>query len=481
MGGFFGVVSYDNCTPDLYLGIDYHSHLGTKLGGMAVYNSDTGWDRSIHHLANAPFQTKFESALDNMKGHIGIGCISDTDAQPLVVKSRFGTFAIVTVGRINNEEALASRMLQVNDGYFLENEKDSVNATELAAMLINEKNSIAEGIRYAQEQFDGSMSMLVASPKGTHCGRDLYGRTPMVIAKKENGDYCVSLESSAYQNLGYKTEKVLGPGEVVFVGEKSAQPGLIQLIEKKKPEKEKKVCAFLWAHYGCPTSNYEGINVEETRMKIGQELADADQGQIDDIDSVSGLSDSSVAAAIGYAERSGKPFRRVLMKNTLIWPRGFKPADQKVLGHIAHMQLIPNKDLIEGKKLLIIDDSIACGAKMKETAALLFKNGAKEVHVRTVCPPVLYGCRYIKFSRYTSEADLIARRVILELENGQVPSENRLQQYVQEGTDEHKKMVDQICRQMHVTSLKYPTLDMLVKAIGLKEDELCTYCWTGRD
>lgn len=481
MGGFFGVVSYGNCTPDLYFGIDYHSHLGTKLGGMAVYNSTEGWDRSIHHLANAQFRAKFENAAGRMDGHIGIGCISDTDAQPLVVRSRFGTFAIVTVGRINNEEALASRMLQVNGGYFLESEKDSVNATELVAMLINEKNSIGEGIRYAQEQIDGSMSMLVAYRKGIYCGRDLYGRTPMVIGKKENGDLCVSFESHAYLNLGYQTEKVLGPGEVVFLGEKSAQPGLIQLIEKKKPEKKKRVCAFLWTYYGYPPSDYDGINVEEVRMRIGEALADADKGQIDDIDSVGGIPDSGLAAAIGYANRSGKPFRRAFIKYTPTWPRSFMPANQKVRDHIAHMKLIPNKALIEGKKLLFIDDSIVRGTQLKESADLLFKNGAKEVHVRTACPPIMYGCKYINFSRSTSEMDLIAHRVILQLEKGQVPSESRLQQYIQDGTPEHQKMVDEIGRQMHFTSLKYPTLEMLVKAIGLSEDELCTYCWNGKE
>ena len=486
MGGIFGVYKRplpeqekleklpekNNAVSDLFFGVDYHSHLGTKSGGMAVYNG-TGWTRSIHGIQNAQFRTKFEHAYERMRGNIGIGCISDTDRQPLLVRSKFGSFAITTVGRINNLSQLVDRLLKVEDGSLTDLENDEVSQTEVVAMLINDRSSISEGIRYAQQQIDGSMTILVANGKGIYCGRDLLGRTPLIIGQKEDGSLCAASESHAFMNLGYEVAMELGPGEVVFLGEKG-------IVQKKRPLEKNRICSFLWTYFGYPTATYEGINVEEARYAIGHLLAERDKDLKLDIDHVGGIPDSGLASAIGYSNASKIPFRRPFIKYTPTWPRSFMPANQQARDQIAHMKLIPIHELIRGKKLLFIDDSIVRGTQLRDAADLLFHHGAEEVHIRTACPPIMFGCKYINFSRSTSEMDLIARRVIVKLENG-VPDENRLRLYLDETTEEYAAMVEEIRKQMHFTSLRYPTTAMLEEAIGRDRDHLCTYCFSGEE
>lgn len=472
MGGIFGVVSKGDCTMDLYFGVDYHSHLGTCNGGMAVY-TEHGFDRSIHGLANAQFRSKFENAANRMHGHIGIGCISDSEPQPLIVRSKLGHFAITTVGRINNLKELVNELLENSSSHFLEMSGDEINPTEVVATLINQKSSLSEGIRYAQTRIDGSMTMLIANGKGIYCGRDLVGRTPLIIGEKEDGSLCASFESHAYMNLGYHTLRELGPGEVVFISEKGVE-------EKLPPYHKKRVCSFLWTYYGYPAATYEGVNVEESRNHCGRLLAKADKDDNLELDAVGGIPDSGLAAAIGYSNESGVPFKRAFVKYTPTWPRSFMPTHQSVRNLIAHMKLLPVHELIEGKKLLFIDDSIVRGTQLRETVDFLYESGAKEVHVRPACPPIMYGCKYINFSRSTSDMDLIARRMIVKLEGG-VPSEERLKLYTNASTPEYKNMVEEIRKEMHFTSLKFPSLEMLVESIGIPECELCTYCWNGKE
>ena len=483
MGGFFGVYkrpvldengqensAASNAAIDLFFGIDYHSHLGTTSGGMAVYQKN-GWQRSIHSLQNAQFRGKFEHALNRMEGNVGIGCISDTDHQPLLVRSKFGSFAITTVGRMNNLNELVDELLNEDGGSLTEMESNEISQTEVMAMLINKKSSISEGIRYAQQKVDGSMSVLVANRKGIYCGRDLYGRTPLIIGRKADGSLCASLESHAFLNLGYEKVKELGPGEVVFLGEKG-------IVEKKRHLNTNRICSFLWTYFGYPTATYEGVNVEEARYRIGRLLAQRDADLHLDIDHVGGIPDSGLASAIGYANASKIPFRRPFIKYTPTWPRSFMPTTQKVRDQIAHMKLIPVRELIKGKKLLFIDDSIVRGTQLRDAAELLYHQGAKEVHIRTACPPIMYGCKYINFSRSTSEMDLIARRVIVKLEGG-VPSEKQLQKYLDENSKEYAAMVEEIRKQMNFTSLRFPSLAMLEEAIGRDRSEICTYCFSG--
>ena len=493
MGGIFGVVSKGNCAIDLYFGVDYHSHLGTKKAGMAIY-SENKWERSIHGLENVQFRARFAHAVNRMSvmapGNVGIGCISDTDAQPILVQSKFGLFAITTVGRINNLTELADELMK-DGAQFVNFEDGELNPTEVVAKLINQKKSISEGIRYAQERIDGSMTLMVANAKGIYAARDLLGRTPLVIARKDDGSLCVSFESHAFLNLGYVKVKDLGPGEVVFVSVKGvteAEPGeeipaVIPGIEvKKEALKKKRVCSFLWTYYGYPTASYENINVEESRYRCGELLAKADREEgmrpLVDLDSVDGVPDSGLAAAIGYANQSGVHFKRAFIKYTPTWPRSFMPASQKVRDQIAHMKIIPVRELITGNRLLFIDDSIVRGTQLRDAAELLYKNGAKEVHIRPACPPIMYGCKYINFSRSTSDMDLIARRMIVKLEGG-VPSEERLKVYLDEKSPEYAAMVEEIRKEMHFTTLRYPTLKMTTEAIGLPECDLCTYCWNG--
>lgn len=467
MGGFFGVASKSDCVFDLFFGTDYHSHLGTKRGGMAVYG-ENGFDRAIHNIQNSPFRTKFERDVDEMRGNLGIGCISDTEPQPLIVRSHLGNFAITTVGRINNVEELVKKSFTEGTTHFLEMSGGDINATELCAALINRKDSIVEGIRYAQELIEGSMSMLILTSEGLYAARDRLGRTPVIIGKKE-GAYCASFESFAFLNLGYEMEKELGPGEVVFLTPDS-------VLTVAAPLEKMKICTFLWAYYGYPPSVYEGVSVEQMRYRCGDWLAFRDEGL--EADSVAGVPDSGLAHAIGYANRSGIPFSRPFIKYTPTWPRSFMPQKQSQREMIARMKLIPVDALIRGKRLVLIDDSIVRGTQLKETTEFLYHSGAKEVHVRTGCPPILFGCKYLNFSSSKSEMDLIARRMIKRLEGDCYA---KLDRYSDPNTPEYAAMVEEVRKEMHFTTLKYLRLDDIIAATGLPADRLCTYCWDGKE
>ena len=404
MGGIFGVASKNSCTLDLFFGVDYHSHLGTKRGGMAVYGSQ-GFTRSIHNIENTPFRTKFDGDLDELEGTLGIGCISDTEPQPLLIQSHLGSFAITTVGKINNEAELVASAYENGHIHFMEMSHGRINATELAAALINQKSTLVEGLLYAQEKIEGSMSILLLTPEGIYASRDKFGRTPIVIGRKEDA-YCASFESFAYINLGYTDYKELGPGEIVYMTPESAET-------VSPPREEMKICSFLWVYYGYPTSSYEGINVESMRYECGKLLAKRDDAQPE---VVAGVPDSGIAHAIGYANESGIPFARPFIKYTPTWPRSFMPQNQGQRNLIARMKLIPVDALIRGKKLLLIDDSIVRGTQLGETTEFLYHSGAKEVHIRPACPPLMFGCPYLNFSRSTSELDLITRRIIRDRE-----------------------------------------------------------------
>ena len=404
MGGFFGVASKEACNLDLFYGTDYHSHLGTRRGGMATYGSD-GWKRAIHNIENSPFRTKFEKDVDTMKGNIGIGCISDYDPQPILIQSHLGCFGITTVGKINNADQLIRNLYENGHTHFQSMTNGQINSTELVAALICKKDSFVEGIRYVQSVVEGSMTLLLLTENGIYAARDLLGRTPVVIGKKENA-YCVSFESFAYINLGYTDYKELGPGEIVYVTPES--------VETVSPACEKmRICSFLWVYYGYPTSSYEGVGVEEMRYNCGKLLAQRDDHSID-VDIVAGVPDSGIAHAIGYANESGIPYARPFIKYTPTWPRSFMPTTQSQRNLIARMKLIPVHSLIEDRSLLLIDDSIVRGTQLRETTEFLYQSGAKEVHVRPACPPLLYGCKYLNFSRSKSDLDLITRRIIRE-------------------------------------------------------------------
>lgn len=467
MGGFFGVVSKQDCVFDLFFGTDYHSHLGTRRGGMVVHGGD-GFERAIHNIENAPFRTKFERDLNDMKGNMGIGCISDTEPQPLIVRSHLGNFAITTVGRINNSDELVKEAFASGTTHFLEMSGGSINATELVAALINARDSIPEGIRYAQQRIDGSMSMLVLTPKGLYAARDRLGRTPVIIGRKEDA-YCAVFESSAYLNLGYADYRELGPGEIDFI----TNDGVEVVME---PLDEMRICTFLWVYFGYPTSSYEGTNVEAMRCQCGAMLAKRDHVNAD---TVAGVPDSGTAHAIGYANEAGIPFSRPFIKYTPTWPRSFMPTMQSKRNLIARMKLIPVDALIKGKSLVMIDDSIVRGTQMRETTEYLYNSGAREVHIRSACPPILYGCKYLNFSRSTSEMDLIARRVIAGFEGDR--ANERVAAYADPDTPEHARMVEEICRQLNFTSLKYHRLDDMLASTGVSPCKLCTYCWNGRE
>ncbi|MBQ7785712.1 MAG: amidophosphoribosyltransferase [Clostridia bacterium] len=468
MGGFFGVASKNDCVFDLFFGTDYHSHLGTKRAGMAVYNSDTGFQRAIHNIENSPFRTKFDRDFSEMKGTLGIGCISDTDPQPLLVRSRLGSFAITTVGRINNMGALLELAFEGTATHFMEMSGGSINPTELVASLISRKSSIAEGIQYVQSLIDGSMSMLILTSKGLYAARDSMGRTPVIIGKKD-GAYCASFESSAYLNLGYESFKELGPGEIDFI-----TPDFVDMIVK--PREKMKICTFLWVYFGYPTSCYEGTNVEMMRCTCGKMLAKRDTIKAD---TVAGIPDSGTAHAVGYANESGIPFSRPFIKYTPTWPRSFMPQQQNMRNLIAHMKLLPIDELIRGKSLMLIDDSIVRGTQTRETTEFLYKSGAKEVHIRTACPPSLFSCKYLNFSRSTSEMDLIARRVITRLEGEN--ADKNLMLYTDPESEQYQNMVREICKELTFTTLMYQRLDDMIAAIGVDPDKLCTYCWTGKE
>ena len=466
MGGFFGVASKSDCVFDLFFGTDYHSHLGTKRGGMAVYGPG-GFERAIHNIENAPFRTKFERDVEEMKGNLGIGCISDNEPQPLMVRSHLGNFAITTVGRINNVDELVKREFTEGTTHFLEMSGGDVNPTELVAALINRRDSIPEGIRYAQSVIDGSLSLLVLTSEGLYAARDRVGRTPVIIGKK-NGAHCASFESFAYLNLGYSHCKELGPGEVVFLTPESAETVV-------PAGEEMKICTFLWVYYGYPTSAYEGVSVEQMRYRCGDLLAGRDNVVAD---SVAGVPDSGIAHAIGYSNRSGIPFSRPFIKYTPTWPRSFMPQKQKQRNLVARMKLIPVDALIRGKRLVLIDDSIVRGTQLRETSEFLFRSGAKELHVRLACPPVLFGCKYLNFSRSTSEMDLIGRRVIAEFEGE--GADPRLERYSDPDTPEYAAMVEKIRADQKFTTLKYHRLDDMTASTGLSPCKLCTYCWNGK-
>ncbi len=468
MGGFFGVVSKKDCVFDLFFGTDYHSHLGTKRGGLAVYDQENGFDRAIHNIENSPFRTKFERDVDDMHGTSGIGCISDTEPQPLIMRSHLGTFALTTVGRINNIDALVSQAFTAGTPHFQEMSGGSINPTELTAALINQKDTIEEGIRYAQTMIQGSMSLLLLTPDGLYAARDYVGRTPVVIGKKD-GAHCASFESSSFLNLGYDKERELGPGEIVFITADD--------VETRLPARdEMKICTFMWVYYGYPTSSYEGVNVETMRCRCGEKLAERDPIEAD---SVAGIPDSGIAHAIGYANSTGIPFSRPFIKYTPTWPRSFTPQKQSQRNLIAHMKLIPVGELIRDKRLILIDDSLVRGTQMRETTEFLYHSGAKEVHIRAACPPVMYGCKYLNFSRSTSEMDLIARRVIARLEGDK--ADEKLPLYTDPDTPEYANMVEEIRNELHFTSLKYQRLDDMIEATGLPACKFCTYCWTGKE
>ena len=466
MGGFFGVASKEDCVFDLFFGTDYHSHLGTRRAGMVVYGKEKGFDRAIHNIENAPFRTKFDKDFNEMEGNIGIGSISDFEPQPLMVRSHHGTYAIATVGKINNAAKLTEELLSKGHAHFLEMSGGDLNPTELVAYLVDQKDNLVEGIRYAQESIDGSMTLLIMTSKGVYAARDLHGRTPVSVGKKE-GAWCVSFESFAYLNLGYEFQRELGPGEIAVI----TPEGTHTLMQ---PGKEMKICTFLWVYYGYPTSSYEGISVEKMRYNCGALLAERDDVKPD---IVAGVPDSGIAHAIGYANKSGIPFSRPFVKYTPTWPRSFMPTIQTQRNLIAKMKLIPVKDLIEGKSLLMIDDSIVRGTQMRETTEFLYHSGAKEVHIRPACPPVMFGCKYLNFSRPKSEMDLIARRVLKEME--QEGREIDLKAYVNPDTVEYKEMVGRIGKQLNFTTLRYHRLDDMIASVGIDREKLCTYCWDG--
>lgn len=468
MGGIFGVISKKNCVLDLFFGIDYHSHLGTKRGGMVVCG-ENGFDRAIHNIENSPFRTKFERDVEEMSGNSGIGCISDNEPQPLIVRSHLGNFAITTVGLISNTEELLEMAYEKGTPHFLEMSGGNINQTELVAAIINQEDNIVDGIKYAQKVIKGSMSMLLLTSEGIYAARDRLGRTPIIIGKRDDA-FCASFESFAYLNLGYSNYKELGPGEIVFMtadGVETVSP----------PGEEMKICSFLWVYYGYPTSCYEGINVENMRYRCGAKLAERDNVNPD---IVAGVPDSGIPHAIGYANKSGIPFARPFIKYTPTWPRSFMPPTQSQRNLIAKMKLIPVEELIHDKSLLLIDDSIVRGTQLRETTEFLYNSGANEVHIRPACPPLLFGCKYLNFSRSKSELDLITRRIIQKRE-GENVSKEVLSDYANPESRNYKEMVDEICKELNFTSLRFHRLDDMIETIGLPECKLCTYCWNGKE
>ena len=474
MGGFFGTVSKHDAISDVFFGTDYHSHLGTRRGGMAAYDAEKGLQREIHNIENSPFRTKFDDVFTEMKGTSAIGCISDSDPQPLIIRSNIGLYAICIVGVINNSDELMSRYLLNGGGHFNAMTGGKVNQIELCASLINQKSSFTEGIRFAQEVIEGSASILILRDNGSIiAARDRLGRLPVLIGKKDD-DYCVSFESFAYKKLGYDDEKELGPAEIVEI----TADGIKQLAE---PGKEMRICSFLWTYYGYPTSNYEGVNVEVMRYKNGQILAKNDKknNNAENIDYVSGVPDSGTPHAIGYANESGLPFTRPFIKYTPTWPRSFMPSHQKDRDKIAKMKQIPVHELIQDKNLLFVDDSIVRGTQLKETVDFLYGNGAKSVHMRSACPPIMYGCKYLNFSRQTSDMELIARRIIIELEGEE--GLKFLEEYSDSSTERGKNLRKAICEKFNFSSLEFQSLEGLVKSIGIDPCKLCTYCWNGKE
>ncbi len=473
MGGFFGAISKQDCVLDVFFGVDYHSHLGTARGGMVFYDKEKGFQRQIHNIENAPFRTKFEKDLVDFRGNCGIGCISDTDPQPLLVRSHLGLYAITTVGIINNTDELIREYFSDHGHQFMAMSSGKVNASELTAALINQKENLIDGILHAQDMIDGSMTILIMTPDGILAARDKLGRLPVLIGKNDDG-LCVSFESFAYHKLGYEDAYELGPREVVAMTSNG--------FETVSPAgEEMKICGFLWTYYGYPNSNYEGVNVEVMRYHNGRIMArnEMENGTLPDVDFVAGVPDSGVPHAIGYANCSGKHFARPFVKYTPTWPRSFMPANQKVRNQVAKMKQIPVPELIQGKKLLFVDDSIVRGTQLRETVEFLYESGAEEVHMRSACPPIMYSCKYLNFSRGNSDMDLLARRTVQELEGDE--GQKHLDEYSDAGTERGQCLLKRICEKFGFDSLGYQSIDGVLEAIGLDRDKVCTYCWTGKE
>ncbi|MGN0629887.1 MAG: amidophosphoribosyltransferase, partial [Ruminococcus sp.] len=472
-GGFFGAVSSNDCISDVFFGTDFHSHLGTRRGGMTSYSPELGFQRNIHSIENSPFRTKFEKDIEKMRGSICIGCISDTDPQPIMVRSKLGLYAICSIGIITNAKELSDELLENGCQNFETMSSGSINSCGLIAALIAQKNSFTEGIRYAQEKIKVTMSLAIMTEDSIILARDKYGRLPILVGKRSDG-YCFSFESFAYQKLGFETCYELKAGEIVKVTKDE-----IEVLYKGSDDK--KICAFLWTYYGYPNACYEGVNVEMMRTRNGEIMAEFDiaNGRLPDVDYVCGVPDSGIPHAIGYANKSGIPFARPFVKYTPTWSRSFMPTNQSMRNKVAKMKLIPVPELIRGKKLLFVDDSIVRGTQMRETVEFLYENGAKEVHMRSACPPIMYGCKYLNFSRSTSELELIARQIIDEYEG--IEGVKYINEYSDSSTERGRRLRDEICRRLKLTSLEFQSLDGIVKAIGIPESDLCTYCWTGRE
>ncbi len=473
MGGFFGAASHNDCINDVFFGTDYHSHLGTRRGGMTAYSPEFGFQRSIHSIENSPFRTKFEKDIETMHGGLCIGCISDSDPQPILVRSKLGLYAVCNVGIINNAEQLQNEILSNCFESFEAMSSGKVNSSALIGALIAQKSSITEGIKYAQSKIKGSMSLMILTEKGIIAARDKLGRLPIIIGKRDDG-YCLSFESFAFQKLGYETYRELFPGEIAMItadGCETLSPG----------GEDMRICSFLWTYYGYPNSVYEGVTVETMRTRNGEIMAEHDMknGKLPDVDYVCGVPDSGIPHAIGYANRSGIPFARPFIKYTPTWPRSFMPQNQSIRNKVAKMKLIPVHELIEGKKLLFVDDSIVRGTQLRETVEFLYANGAKEIHMRSACPPIMYGCKYLNFSSSTSELDLIARKIIDEFEGAE--GVKYIEEYSDTNTERGQRLRNEICSRLKLTSLEFQSLEGTVKAIGLPECKLCSYCWNGKE
>ena len=473
MGGFFGAISHKDCIMDVFFGTDYHSHLGTRRGGMAAYSPDTGFQRAIHSIENSPFRTKFEHDAAEMHGCLCIGCISDTDPQPILVTSKLGIYAICSVGIINNADELYNELLDNGCANFEAMSSGSINSGALISALIAQKSDFTEGIKYAQERINGTLTLVILTKDSIIAARDKYGRLPIIIGKNDDG-YCLSFESFAFQKLGYSTCKELAAGEIVRLTADECK------VLETGSHANMRICSFLWTYYGYPNAVYEGVNVELMRARNGEILAETDinNGTLPKVDYVCGVPDSGVPHAIGYANRSGIPFARPFIKYTPTWPRSFMPQSQKMRNQVAKMKLIPVHELIEGKKLLFVDDSIVRGTQMRETVEFLYENGAKEVHMRSACPPIMYGCKFLNFSRSNSELDLIARQIIFEAEGEE--GTQYIEEYSDSSTERGKRLRNEICRRLKLTSLEFQSLSGTVRAIGLHECRLCTYCWNGK-
>ena len=473
MGGFFGAISRKKVIYDVFFGTDYHSHLGNRRAGMIFHDAEHGFQRQIHSIENTPFRTKFEGDLPKFSGNAGIGCISDTDPQPLLVRSHLGMFAIATVGLINNAEELVAETFSGPGHQFMAMSSGKVNTTELTAALINQKETLIDGIHHAQAVIKGSCTILLLTAEGLIAARDRLGRVPVLVGQNLEG-CCVSFESFAYHKLGYQDYYELGPGEIV----KITPDGVEQLAA---PGEEMKICAFLWTYYGYPNSNYEGKNVEVMRCRNGEIMArdEAAKGTLPDVDYVAGVPDSGIPHAIGYANHSHKPFARPFVKYTPTWPRSFTPEDQNVRNQVAKMKQIPVPELIRDKKLLFVDDSIVRGTQLRETVEFLYESGAKEVHMRSACPPIMYGCKYLNFSSSKSEMELLARKTVQDLEGDE--GQKHLDEYADSATERGQCMLKAICKEMGFDSLGYQSIDGLLESIGLDRDKVCTYCWTGKE